>query len=566
MKTKLLILTFLILNSQLSIINCKAQAPSWQWVQRDGGSFDDVAYSIALDASGNNYVTGTFSSPTITFGTSILTNNFSTKSDIFVVKHDPSGNVIWAKSAGGSSYDISTSVAVDHSGNVYVVGYFQSPTITFGASTLINPNPANASDNYLFLLKYDHNGNEVWAKYAGGNKSAIAKSVVVDNAGNIYVAGFYQSTSITFGTTTLTSVPSFDPNAADVFLTKYDSSGNVVWAKTIGSDGDDRASSVFVDGSGNIFLSGFFYSAKIGFGTDTLINTYAGTGDIFIAKYSATGNVLWAKSAGGNQEEYPNSMTVDNTGNIYIVGRFYSPVFPFNHDTLTLVYSPDIFILKYDAGGNPLWAKGLGGNGYDEARSVAADAVGNFYVSGFYNSPTIVIGNTTLTNKGSFDLFLSKFDGSGNVLWTKGAGGTDDDDAHSVAVDLAGSCYITGYFYSPSIIFGSDTLINANSSGFQGDIFIAKTTNTTGIENLNANDDHIIIYPNPNNGTFTVSDLPNGMNNYSLDVFDLIGNIVYAETINSTKHTFDLKIPSGIYFLQVKSGNMVYHKKFVKNE
>ena len=357
--------------------------------------------------------------------------------------------MLWAKSTGGTSYDKAISIAVDASGNAYLAGYFNSPTLTFGLTSL-----TNAGTYDLFLAKYDSNGNVLWAKKAGGTGDDYATSVAMDTSGNAYVVGWYASPTITFGSTTLTNV-----GYHDLFLSKYDANGNILWAKSAGGTSADRAYSVSVDALGNSYVAGFFGSPTITFGSTILTN--AGIYDIFLAKYDANGNILWAKSAGGTGTDRAYSVSVDALGNSYVAGFFNSPTLTFGSTSLINMGSYDIFLTKYDANGNILWAKKAGGTSDDETFSVAVDTSGNSYVAGWFASLTITFGSNTLTNVGSSDLFLAKYDTNGNVIWAKSAGGTNYDYTYSVTVDASGNSYVAGYFKSPTITFVSPALTNA---------------------------------------------------------------------------------------------------------
>ena len=190
-----------------------------------------------------------------------------------------SPNYLWAKSAGGTSSDWGKSVATDASGNVFVCGVFESLSITFGSYTLTN---ASASSGDIFLVKYDASGNVIWAKSAGGTDDDYGYSVATDASGNTFVTGRFHSPSITFGSYTLTNASA---GSGDIFLVKYDASGNVIWAKSTGGTTEDKSSSVATDARGNCFVTGGFWSSSITFGSYTLNNASAGKGDIFLAKF-----------------------------------------------------------------------------------------------------------------------------------------------------------------------------------------------------------------------------------------------------------------------------------------
>ena len=168
---------------------------NWLWAKKAGGTSDDYSRSITVDDNGNSYVTGDFRS-SATFGTTIL--NTSGYNDIFVAKLDINGNWLWAKKAGGTSYDYGCCIAVDDNGNSYVTGVFEG-SATFGTTTL-----TSSGNEDIFVAKMDSNGNWLWAKKAGGQSNDGGRSITVDDNGNSYVTGYFEE-STTFGITTLTS-------------------------------------------------------------------------------------------------------------------------------------------------------------------------------------------------------------------------------------------------------------------------------------------------------------------------------------------------------------------------
>ena len=270
----------------------------WAKQPGPGGSVNnDVPYRIAADASGNVIITGNFQSPTITFGTTTLTNPIGTSAtEIFVVKYDPNGNVLWAKQqdANGSANELSAGVTADPSGNIIVSGWFDSPTVTFGTTTLTNSQSPNSID--VFIVKYDCNGNVLWARQqdAGGTSNDNAVNVTADAGGNVIVTGYFEGANITFGTTTLTNA-----GARDFFIVKYDPYGNVLWAKQqdAGGTGNDVGQSVAADASGNVIVAGNYTAQanppiNITFDTTTLGmppgNSVATPANLFVAKLSGT--------------------------------------------------------------------------------------------------------------------------------------------------------------------------------------------------------------------------------------------------------------------------------------
>ena len=533
-------------------ITSHAQTPNWLWAKSACGTENDEATSVAVDALGNTYVTGFFESPTISFDSTTLTNVWSSLKDIFLAKYDTSGNVLWAISAGGTDDDYAISIAADDSGNTYITGWFSSPTLTLGATTLTNTGVYD-----IFLAKYDPNGNVLWAKSAGGAGHDRAYSVAIDASGNAYVAGHFQSTTVLFGSITLTNAYA---GYFDVFLAKYDASGNILWAKSAGGTGDDKVNSVAVDASGNAYLAGYFYSLTLPFGTTTLTNVSStGTSaDMFLAKYDNAGNVLWAKSAGGVLDDYANSVVVNASGNAYVAGDFNSPTIAFNSTTLTNAGYKDIYLTKYDSNGNMLWAKGAGGTDNDKPNSVALDASGNIYMTGFFKSPALAFVSTTLTSVGYEDIFIAKYDASGNDLWAKSAGGADNDEVKSVVIDASGNTYVTGFYSYSTIIFGSIALVNCGI----GDMFLAKLESScvTGINEL-GDPLNISVFPNPATDNLIIE----APQNATIELLNIEGQLI--KTIAAKENITNIDISGfskGMYFVKIKDEKWIAVKKFVK--
>ncbi len=369
------------------------------WAQNAGAGY---AMGIATDASGNVYITG-LNSGSIIFGTDTINSSF------FIAKYNAGGNVLWARGTTSSGpYDYANSIATDASGNVYVTGVYKSPFFIFGSDTLHN----TVGSSFVFIAKYDNGGNILWAKNAVGNvvgtsgEGDAALSISTDLNGNAYITGHYISSKIIFGTDTL-----FNFGWQNIFLVKYNTNGTMIWAK--GSNGNSASDSygVSTDLSGNIYITGYFSSPFISFGTDTLFNTELSSQEFFLAKYNALGNILWTKSsAGGNYNNTAGySVSNDPSGNVYVSGGC-DTLIVFGADTLHAPSgSPDpMFIVKYNSSGSVLCTSILTSGG-DDNNGVSADAFGNAYITGDFISNPFVVGNTTLINKGLENIFVAKF-------------------------------------------------------------------------------------------------------------------------------------------------------------
>lgn len=249
-------------------------------------------------------------------------------------------------------------------------------------------------------------------------------------------------------------------------------SQNVFWATNAVGSGMDQGEGIALNNNGDIYVAGSFEGAALAFGTQTINNTSPGTSDIFVAKFDANGNCAWAKSVGGTHEDFGTALSVDkNSGDVYVAGYFKSSSISFTGQPITNNGWGDIILLKFNSSGTAQWGIGIGGTSDEEAAGISIDPNGNIYLTGYYYSNSVNFGNSTVINNGWVDLFIAKFNSSGNNLWAKGIGGNDDESAYSIVSDANGNAFITGYFHSPSVAFGANTLTNSSGNDY---LFVAK--------------------------------------------------------------------------------------------
>lgn len=382
---------------------------------------------------------------------------------------------MWAQKAGGNLGDVGQAIATDEDGNVYVTGYFRSSFINFGSITLFL-----SGDYNIFLVKYDPDGNVLWAKSSSSTSTSIAynnsNGISITASGDIYIAGLFQSTTITFGSTTLTNSVN---GTGDIFIAKYDATGNALWALKAGGLLEDGALSIANDNDGNAYVSGFFRSPSISFGSITLSNLgSAATSDLFILKCDGSGNAIWAHETGGSNDEFSNDIATDQNGHVYITGEYLSASISFGSITLNNVSTgkPDLFLTKFDAAGNVIWAKMAGGQNYDYGMGIAADTADNVFITGYFNFNATFDNLVLYSNANSEDVFIAKYDSSGSVLWVTNGSGSAADYSYKIALDAEGNAFITGGFSSDVVNFDTVSVINSyyNSSFNLYDVFVTK--------------------------------------------------------------------------------------------
>lgn len=321
------------------------------WVKRMGGPSIDDCYGLTIDKSGNIYLTGDFvGKADFDPGAGIYELQSAGDLDIFILKLDASGNLIWAKNFGGTAADAGYGIAVDKDGNVYSTGLFQG-TVDFdhggGVYKFINK---GFSD--MFVTKLDAGGNFLWAAQIGGPQYDYGYSIALDKGGNVYTTGWFFDTADFdpgAGTYNLTSTI----GGSDIFISKLSTSGNFIWAKKIGGENytNSQGYAITTDATDNVYATGVFQGTA-DFDPAVGIHelTSAGYSDIFIVKLNSSGDYIWAGDMGGTYVDKGFSLVADASFNIFCTGEFAGTAdFDPGTGVNALTYSggqSDIFVLK----------------------------------------------------------------------------------------------------------------------------------------------------------------------------------------------------------------------------
>lgn len=385
---------------------------------------------------------------------------------------------VWGKAIGGSASETSRAIATDVHGNTYITGIFFGTTDFDPSSSTQNLTSVGLGD--IFVAKYNVPGGLVWAKAIGGTMNDQGFSIAVDTSGNVYTAGIFRDAVDFDPGSSVNSVNS--AGITDVFVLKLNSAGNFVWVKSFGSAGDDLSESISLDAAGNCYVTGGF-SNTVDFdpGPGIMNLTSAGGQDIFVAKLSPAGALVWAKSMGGISNDWAHAVAVDKFGGVYTVGEFDTTAdFDPGPATVTLFASTNqyVFLSKLDTSGNFVWAKSLSSASHLYAGCLASDPTGNVYIAGsFYGTmdfdPGMAQYNLTATTPDNG--FVLKTDGNGNFMWAKSFSGNagSTNECSSIAVDDSINVYITGSFAGTTDFNPASATINLTAVG-NTDVFISK--------------------------------------------------------------------------------------------
>ena len=364
-----------------------SSAGAVQWVKTFGGDKDDTARGVALDASGNAYVVGSFQD---SFGVGATTS--AGGQDAYILKLDLTGNPLWVKGYGDAMAQSMAGIALDPMGNLLVIGSVAG-TINLGCGLLTAVGPSD-----IVVAKLDANAACSWSKRFGNASAQAGAAIASDAMGNVVLAGSVQGT-VNFGLGAKTSTGGFDMAVA-----KLDPLGNDLWDKLFGDASAQLAKAVAVDGSGNVVVAGSV-AGSIDFGNGSI--TSAGGTDAAVAKLDPTGVALWSHLYGDAQSQSAAGVAVDAAGNIVVTGSFAATI-SFGGPMLTAQGPSDVFAAKLTKGGVYAWSKGFGDPGNSQfGNAVTTDGTGASILAGSF-SGMVAFGTHTVTSQGLDDIFVAK--------------------------------------------------------------------------------------------------------------------------------------------------------------
>jgi len=521
-----------------------SQAPTPVWVNDIGGSGDSKPTGLITDSQNNIYVTGYFSA-TVDFDPSAGVKNLTSVGgyDIYVAKYKPDGTLVWATSMGGNGLDQANCLTVDANGDVTVVGQFQSSVLTAGAFSMTNQ---GAEDT--FIIHLDANGNVVWAKSIGGNGTDRGEQVSADAQGNVTMTSIFQNT-VQVGTNTV-SAPGGQFNG---LIVKYDASGNLLWYINQGTSGDTEVYGNGTDSNGNIVVSGYF-TGSVDFdplGVHDVVNSTGS--EYFVAKYSPAGKLMWVNTGKGSIVYNGSVLSIDANNDVYFGGAF-SPSITFGSTTLTVQGAQDVFLAKYSSTGTLQYAKDIGGAaGSIFEYQMRNDPNNNdVYLTGYMTGtvdfdPSASVANVSY--HGQRDFWVAKYDPNGNYIWAFAEGSPNCD--LSLGIELGvdkNSDVISGGSFCSTVNFDPSnctshpvTAINSTS-----DTYIAKYTPSTSSIISN----NVITAPNPATlcapatpGTITASTPTGGSGTYTYQWQNSADGVNFKDISDATSLTY---IPAAI--------------------
>jgi hypothetical protein len=511
-----------------------------QWMRQ--GGIGGSGYAIAADAQLNTYVAGLVNDPAL-FDQDTTGSHFS---DAFLAKYDPDGNVQWVRTGGSELIDRAADIVLDELGNAYITGFFNTnpinPTVAFGGTVL---NGLGESD--LFVAKYDANGNLVWIRYGGGELAEEGRGICLAANGDLVVSGFFQDVAV-FDDDTLVS-----EGLSDVLLLGYDTDGNLLWSAHSGGTGDDVGHKLTALPNGHLALVGTFQGTAT-FGGTTL--NALGIADLFLTRTNDIGEPLWAVHAGGSDPStydrardiaYAPNGDLVLCGDITNAADFDGTIVPSNGST-------DVFIARYTGDGDVVWVHHGGGPQFDFGYGLAVDDEGNSFLTGQADDgASTVFDSITLAPFGNEAVFLAKYDAAGAVQWVRRyAPGFGMD----VAV-LNNTClYFTG---SASGIVGQSAFDDVPWQYVDRSIFTALFCESSNVGIAEPEPASFVIHPVPAHDQLYVDAV---RVNIKASIIDATGRVIREVQLDPGTAQVSLSgLVAGAYALRLRTGEAL---RFVK--
>jgi hypothetical protein len=544
------------------------------WGTYFGGPGLEHAYHCSVDGFKRSSLVGVTGSSVNIATTGAHQTTISADVDAFVSCFSEWGMRRWSSYFGGSAEDMAFSSLAFPNGEIVMAGRTLSSNgmATSGSHQSTHGDGGVFGDG--FVSRFDSSGILLWSTYLGGSWRDEVTALCSDDAGNLYLTGYTQSSD------NISTPGAYNPNyngSKDVFLIKMTAGGSVLWGTYFGEANDDEATGCAVR-NGKVALTGITNSTT-GIATQGTHQTLLkGPRDIFVALFDTDGQLNWATYYGGTSTEDGGGVAIDSLGAIYASGTTFSSdgisttgAFQTNFSGGSI----DAFLVKFSAQGHREWGTYFGGQGNDEALYCHVDPFGDIYFGGTTGSSSGIASPGAYKNfKGTSNLpinndaFLAKFRANGTRIWSTYYGGEEYETSHSVSTDTAGNIFLAGYTRSAMLIasefFSHQKQLSGNSDAFlirfnNHDVPLPEIPSSVG----NAPVNQLIIYPNPADHSICLK--TENTDNLEVKVLDASGRIVEQYHFEGSRN---VTIPTahfsnGVYVMYIKNSSAAIAKRFI---
>jgi hypothetical protein len=541
-----------------------AQTPDFMWVKSTGNSEDGITMNLATDNMGNVYSVGSYIGTMDVdpgSGTTMIT---AIDEDMLLQKFNGNGDLMFYYTvASNDFYDRINDVTVDESGNIFITGLF-TETVDF------DPGPGVAEEIgqglwSTFIVKLNLFGQFEWVKTLIGASTNYGTCIRTDSDGNIIIAGRFSGT-LDFDSSTGTSELTTTYN--DAYVLKMNSIGDFIWVKNFGGTSYEHPYGLSLDGANNIYVAGEVNGSTVDFDPGTGSSNYniEGQTDMFVLSLDENGNYRWHFADGGSSYDVAKDIYTNEDGESFVIGNFWNEMV---NEGITSVGYDDVIILRFDQNGNIIWHRTMGGAGSEDGLAIYADDKKNIYATGEFGWD-IDLGapNDTfyLDNQGSIDVFATKMDSVGNLIWGARIRGNNQERVVGIAADSFGRTYINGY-YQNTVDFNPNPQSEYISSQGFTDSYILRLDSTiygviddTRLEELFA---PLGLYPNPALNVIHLNMQDQGQ----YFIFDVRGELLFSGELKFGVNDIQIEdLKAGTYLIEVRTELRIQRDQFIKHK
>ena len=514
---------------------------AFEWVNIGIGNDKIEGKKLLKTNNGDLIAAGCFEGSGVFSDTDIIAVG---EEDFFITRYDSAGNHLWSRAYGGFDNDKMKDLANGPNNTIYVCGS------TDGAMILDTLIFENINGTNGFIAQFDEVGNIRWGLNLESNSEISANAMAISESDSIaYIAGQFKDSAY-IG---MYSVSSFASES--FFVAAVDYFGNVLWISTGASQDEVEPVSIVLSENSKIHLLGNF-EGNLLIGSNVLPNT--SDSDAFLLCIDESGDFIWSKSIGGTDDIKGRGITTDVLGNIFIVGSFEDQAH-FNTDTLNSLDDEDGFFAKYSEEGIELWAKAFNGSSEVKPKDIFKDHLNGLYITGSIDG-TCYFDSLVVPNTSGTDLFIVKYDTSGNALWAKGVGGSGGIEGCSIITDDTGNPIVTGYFEGTA--FFDEISVNGFSDH---DFFIAKlvySADTASIAENFIGQGQLVLFPNPaNDKIYLKGGSFNTTIQFEFELRDAQGRMIKNLFWKPNKPIDIGFLNTGLYFLNVGNTVLQFYKE-----
>lgn len=538
------------------IFSFSSNAQFFHWANQFSGASDNRAVAMAEMPNGDLIIGGSFSG-TVDFdpGENTFLMTSMGEDDVYVVRVDDEGKLIWASQVGGTLEVNLRNVYCDAAGNIFLTGAFKGTVDMDPGDETFELTSYGGKD--VFIVQLNSSGEFEWAGQFAGIFDGTGTGVTVTASGNIYCSGYF------------IGVFDFDPGVGEEYFTctgqslytvKLNSAHEFQWAKVTGGEEFDYCQKMCLDENENIYTIGSFKGvADFDPGDSTVLLTSAGLNDGYVSKLDSMGNFLWVRHFSSADDAFGQAITCSADGMLFFAGEFKGTT-DFASESggafMTSAGEKDVFIGKMDDQGSMSWIRQVGGPETDVARGIAIDDFENVYTTGLFTGTCDFDpgeGNYYVTTAGDMDAFISKLDDEGTFSWAASMGGVAYEYGYSILTDGEENVYACGMFSEVADFDPGASTYYLNSLGGFDSYFCKLGTQLVGIEENPSI--ALKVYPNPVENIINI-ELDHQVDVAEVTLFNVTGQAMFKKEYHTSGMiSFPFDGPVGVYFVKIVTNN-----------